>query len=144
MKLYTNHLSPHLGSNQGTDSNEAQPMIEMNTTPLIDVMLVLIVMLIITIPVQLHSVKLDMPSAQVSKEEPQLVIVRMNAAGFVQWNEESMPDVATLSARIAQSAGKPDQPEVHLRPSADTPYAFVAAFLANAQRAGLTKVGVVN
>ena len=141
MKLYTNHLSPHLGSSEG---NDPQPMIEMNTTPLIDVMLVLIVMLIITIPVQLNSVNLDMPSAQVSKEDPPLVIVRMNAAGFVQWNEETIPDLATLSTRIAESAGKTNQPEVHLRPSADTPYAFVAAFLANAQRAGLTKVGVVN
>lgn len=140
MKLYTTHLSPHLGSGE----RDPQPMIEMNTTPLIDVMLVLIVMLIITIPVQLHSVNLDMPSAQVSKEEPPLVIVRMNAAGFVQWNEETIPDLATLGTRIAESAGKANQPEVHLRPSPDTPYAFVAAFLANAQQAGLTKVGVVN
>jgi biopolymer transport protein ExbD len=140
MKLYNHYLSPQRGGEQA----EPGPMIEMNTTPLIDVMLVLIVMLIITIPMQLHSVNLDMPSSQVSPEVPEVVVLQMDAAGFLRWGAEAIPDIATLNARVSTAAAMPMQPEIHLRPSADTPYAYVAAFLAMAQKAGLTKVGVVN
>ena len=140
MKLYTQHLSPQLGGQEA----EPSPMIEMNTTPLIDVMLVLIVMLIITIPMQLHSVNLDLPSAQTSATVPDVVVVRMDAAGFVRWDEQAVPNIAALSEKVSTAASLPVQPEIHLRPSADTPYAYVAAFLAMAQKAGLTKVGVVN
>jgi biopolymer transport protein ExbD len=139
MKLYSQHLSPHLG---GTEA-EPSPMIEMNTTPLIDVMLVLIVMLIITIPMQLHSVNLDLPSAQVSAKVPDVVVLQMDAAGFLRWDSEAIADLATLNTKVTAAAAMPLQPEIHLRPSADTPYAYVAAFLAMAQKAGLTKVGVV-
>ena len=140
MKLYSQHLSLHLHQAE----LDANPMVEMNTTPLIDVLLVLLVMLIITIPVPLHSVKLDMPSRQATASVPEVVNLQMDAAGFVQWNDERVMDMATLNARIAAAAGGPVQPEIHLRPSADTPYAFVAAFLVLAQKAGLQKVGVVN
>ena len=140
MKLYSQHLSLHLHQAE----LDANPMVEMNTTPLIDVLLVLLVMLIITIPVPLHSVKLDMPSRQATASVPEVVNLQMDAAGFVQWNDERVVDMATLNARIAAAAGGPVQPEIHLRPSADTPYAFVAAFLVLAQKAGLQKVGVVN
>ena len=140
MKLYSQHLSLHLHQAEV----DANPMVEMNTTPLIDVLLVLLVMLIITIPVPLHSVKLDMPSRQATASVPEVVNLQMDAAGFVQWNDERVMDRATLNARIAAAADGPTQPEIHLRPSADTPYAFVAAFLVLAQKAGLQKVGVVN
>lgn len=140
MKLYSHYLS----SNPGSADSDASPMVEMNTTPLIDVLLVLLVMLIITIPVQLHSVNLDMPSYQVSTVEPEVVLVQMDAAGFLRWNEELLIDIAALNSRVLASAAMAVQPEIHLRPSSDTPYAFVAAFLVMAQKAGLTKVGVVN
>jgi biopolymer transport protein ExbD len=140
MKLYSQHLSQHLG---GTEP-EPSPMIEMNTTPLIDVMLVLIVMLIITIPVQLNSVNLDMPSAQTTSVEPEVVVLQMDSAGLLRWGNEAIPDVAALNAKVAAAVAQPIQPEIHLHPSADTPYAFVAAFLATGQKAGLRKVGVVN
>ena len=139
MKLYSQHLSLHLHQAE----LDANPMVEMNTTPLIDVLLVLLVMLIITIPVPLHSVKLDMPSRQATASVPEVVDLQMDAAGLVQWNDERVVDMATLNARIAAAAGGPVQPEIHLRPSADTPYAFVAAFLVLAQKAGLQKVGFV-
>lgn len=140
MKLYTAHFSVR----QGSDETDAIPLVEMNTTPLIDVLLVLLVMLIITIPVQLHSLTLDMPSLQTSATEPQVVLVQMDAAGLLQWNTEGVPDIASLNARVATAAALPVQPEIHLRPSPDTPYAFVAAFLVMSQKAGLTKVGVIN
>jgi biopolymer transport protein ExbD len=140
MKLYSQHLNPQLGASESDPS----PMIEMNTTPLIDVMLVLIVMLIITIPMQLHSVNLDMPSTQTSAVVPEVVVLQMDAAGYLRWGNEAVVDIATLNAKVSTAAAMPNQPELHLRPSADTPYAYVAAFLAMAQKAGLTKVGVVN
>lgn len=143
MKLYS-QSSQQPGSQQGNSEFDASPMVEMNTTPLIDVLLVLLVMLIITIPVQLHSVSLDMPSYQTTTVEPQVVVVQMDAAGFLRWDAEGVPDLAVLNAKVAAAAAMPLQPEIHLRPSQDTPYAFVAAFLVMAQRAGLTKVGVVN
>ncbi|MES2944303.1 MAG: biopolymer transporter ExbD [Pseudomonadota bacterium] len=140
MKLYSQYLS---GSSVANDS-EASPMVEMNTTPLIDVLLVLLVMLIITIPVQLHSIGLDMPSYQASATEPEVVVVQMDAAGFLTWNAELVPDLEVLNARVNAAAAMAVQPEIHLRPSSDTPYAFVAAFLVMTQKAGLRKVGVVN
>jgi biopolymer transport protein ExbD len=140
MKLYSQHLSPQLAASESDPS----PMIEMNTTPLIDVMLVLIVMLIITIPMQLNTVNLDMPSAQTSAVVPDVVVLQMDAAGYLRWGDEAVADIATLNAKVVAAAALPNQPELHLRPSADTPYAYVAAFLAMAQKAGLTKVGVVN
>ncbi len=139
MKLYTRHLS-----RTSSDEDESGPMVEMNTTPLIDVMLVLLVMLIITIPVQLHSVNLDMPSLQASAVTPEVVEVQMNASGFLQWNGETLSDMRAVQSRIASATAQPVQPEIHLKPSFDTPYAFVAAFLVMANKAGLQKVGVVN
>jgi biopolymer transport protein ExbD len=140
MKLYSDQLTNRSGGSE----TDAGPLVEMNTTPLIDVLLVLLVMLIITIPVQLHAVSLDMPSSQVSPVEPEVVLVQMDAAGFVRWNSESVPDLGMLNTRVASAAAMAVQPEIHLSPSSDTPYAFVAAFLVMAQKAGLTKVGVVN
>jgi len=140
MKLYSQHLAPH----ERAPEADPSPMVEMNTTPLIDVMLVLVVMLIITIPVQLHSVNLDTPSYQVSSATPEVVALQMDAAGYVYWNGERVIDMSVLNTHIAAAARAPVQPEIHLRPSSDTPYAFVAAFLVLAKRGGLQKVGVVN
>ena len=138
MKLYPSQLH-----NASAESSEAQPMVEMNTTPLIDVMLVLLVMLIITIPVQLHSVPLDMPSKS-STALPELVRVQIDANGFVRWNDELISDVATLDARLSAAAALPEQPEIHITPEPSTPYSLVVSMTALAQKMGLRKVGVVN
>ena len=140
MKLYTAHLSPHIVA---VDA-EAVPLVEMNTTPLIDVLLVLIVMLIITIPVPLHSVNLDMPSRQAASTIPEVVVLQIDAKGFVVWGGDRLANMADVNARIAAAAAQPAQPEIHLQPSPDTPYAFVAGVLVMAKKAGLLKVGVVN
>jgi biopolymer transport protein ExbD len=139
MKLYTKHLSPHIAA-----VDDAAPLVEMNTTPLIDVLLVLIVMLIITIPVPLHSVNLDMPSVQANSMPPEVVVVQMDAKGFVVWSGDKLASLADLNARIAAAAVQPVQPEIHLQPSPDAPYAFVAGVLVMAKKAGLQKVGVLN
>jgi biopolymer transport protein ExbD len=138
MKLY-----PSLLHNSQAQSNEAQPMVEMNTTPLIDVMLVLLVMLIITIPMQLHSVPLDMPSSS-SNAQPELVRVQIDAGGFVRWNGELITSEATLDERLRQAAQLPRQPEIHITPEPNTPYALVVTMTASAQKMGLRQVGVVN
>lgn len=118
-------------------------MVEMNTTPLIDVMLVLLVMLIITIPVQLHAVRLDMPSAA-SQELPALVRVQIDANGFVRWNDELISSETLLDERMRQAALQTRQPEIHITPDPNTPYALVVTMTALAQKMGLRQVGVVN
>ena len=140
MKLYTQHLSLQKVAREA----EAVPLVEMNTTPLIDVLLVLIVMLIITIPVPLHSISLDMPSKQATKAVPKVVVLQIDAQGFVVWSGDKLANMADVNARIAEAAAQSIQPEIHLQPAPDTPYAFVAGVLVMAKKAGLLKVGVVN
>jgi biopolymer transport protein ExbD len=138
MKLYPGSLH-----SARSESQDAQPMVEMNTTPLIDVMLVLIVMLIITIPVQLHAVALDMPSSS-SSAQPALVRVQIDASGFVKWDGELISDVAILDARLQAAAAQSVQPEIHITPEPNTPYSLVVSMTALAQKMGLRRVGVVN
>jgi biopolymer transport protein ExbD len=140
MKLYSQHLSPHAAA----PAPDAAPLVEMNTTPLIDVLLVLIVMLIITIPVPLHSVKLDMPSKQATTTVPEVVVLQVDAQGFVLWDSSKLTSLLEVNERMAAAAKQPVQPEIHLQPAPDAPYAFVAGVLVMAQKAGLLKVGVVN
>jgi biopolymer transport protein ExbD len=139
MKLYTGDISPEADAVQ-----DAAPLIEMNTTPLIDVLLVLIVMLIITIPVPLHAVKLDMPSRQLATTVPEVVVLKIDAKGFMVWDGDTLASLADVNARMAAAAAQNVQPEIHLQPSSDAPYAFVAGVLVMAKRAGLQKVGLVN
>lgn len=121
-----------------------QVMGEMNTTPLIDVMLVLLVMLIITIPIQLHSVDLNMPSGKApATTEPEIVRIDVDFDGMVQWNGQAVADRSALEARMREKAKQEIQPEVQLRPNRLVRYEKVAAILASAQRLGLKKLGVV-
>ena len=131
--------------NVKTGASEPDVMIDINTTPLIDVMLVLLVMLIITIPIQLHSVNLNMPTGNPPPqlEKPEVVRIDIDPEGVVYWNGEAVPDRATLESKIPAAAAQTKQPEVHLRPDRSARYEIVAAVMASAQRLGLTKIGVV-
>ncbi len=124
---------------------EPEPMMEMNMTPLIDVMLVLIIMLIITIPKQNHSVNLDMPVGPPPAIEkvPVIITLDVDFDGTILWNNEVIPDRRTLEARLRDVAAMPDQAEVHLRPNKLVEYKYVAGVLASAQRLGVTKIGMV-
>ena len=128
-------------------SGGAEPdvMVDINTTPLIDVMLVLLIMLIITIPIQLHSVNLNMPAGTPPPQtaEPVVVTIDIDFDGTVLWNGEMLADRAALEARLAQAAAIADQPEVHVRPNKLVEYKAVATVLASAQRLGVTKLGMV-
>src|SRR4051812_40077284 len=110
-------MAMNVGSSGG--SGEPEVMIEINTTPLIDVMLVLLIMLIITIPVQLHAVNLNMPTGTPPPPDkpPVVITVDIDFDGTVLWNGEALADRQTLEARLQQTAAQPDQPEVHIRPN---------------------------
>jgi biopolymer transport protein ExbD len=120
-------------------------MIDINTTPLIDVMLVLLVMLIITIPIQLHSVNLNMPigTPPPPLEKPVVVTIDVDFDGTVYWNGEVVQGRQALEAKLMEAAAQPVQPEVHLRPNKLAEYKDVAAVMASAQRLGVTKFGLV-
>jgi biopolymer transport protein ExbD len=120
-------------------------MIDINTTPLIDVMLVLIIMLIITIPIQTHAVKMNMPIAPSAAppKPPEIVRIDIDFDGTIGWNGSIVADRDELEAKLASVAAQADQPEVHLRPNKLVTYKVVAMILASAQRLGVTKIGIV-
>jgi biopolymer transport protein ExbD len=134
-------MSMQVGEGGGEDA----PMMDINTTPLIDVMLVLIIMLIITIPIQTHAVKMNMPvgASSAPPKPPEIVRIDVDFDGTIGWNGVIVADRAELENKLAQVAALPDQPEVHLRPNKLVSYKVVAMVMASAQRLGVTKIGLV-
>ncbi len=136
-----------MGMNVGKFSGNDEPelMMEINTTPLIDVMLVLLIMLIITIPSQLHSVNLDMPlpSNAPKKADPVVYRVDVDANSVVNLNGKPLASREELEIKLQEAALMQPQPEIHIRSHAKAKYEAVAAVLASAQRNGLTKLGIV-
>ena len=131
-----------VGSPGGRDP---EVMVDINTTPLIDVMLVLLIMLIITIPIQMHSVNLNMPTGKAPPPPtpPQVVRIDVDFDGTVLWNGEKVADRHALESRLTAVASQATQPEVHLRPDKLASYASVAAVMASAQKLGVTKFGLI-
>ncbi|MCX7218032.1 ExbD/TolR family protein, partial [Undibacterium sp. Ren11W] len=127
-----------------SNSSEPEVMMEMNMTPLIDVMLVLIIMLIITIPPQNHAINLNMPVNTPSKptEPPPVINIDIDFDGTVLWNGTAVPH-AELETKLQVIAAMPDQAEVHIRPDKLAAYKAVASVMASAQRLGVTKIGMV-
>ena len=124
--------------------DEPEVMMDINTTPLIDVMLVLLIMLIITIPVQLHSVNLDMPvGTPPAQKKPNIVRIEVDARSVVNWNGKPLADRAALDALLSEAKAQEPQPELHIKAQAKAKYEAVAGVLASAQRQGLTKIGIV-
>ncbi len=124
---------------------DPEPMMEMNMTPLIDVMLVLIIMLIITIPKQNHSVNLNMPvgTPPPPTAPPVVITIDVDFDGTILWDNVVIPDRPALEAKLLAVSQMADQPEVHLRPNKLVSYKFVAGVMATAQRLGVTKIGMV-
>jgi biopolymer transport protein ExbD len=136
-------MAMNLGSGDG--SREPEVMVDINTTPLIDVMLVLLIMLIITIPIQTHSVKLNMPVANQTPPPrlPEVIRIDVNPEGTILWNGDAIADRSMLEQRLRVVAAMPTQPEIHLRADKLALYKYVAEVLASAQRLGVTKIGIV-
>ena len=135
-------MGMNVGSGSGSD--EPEVMMEINTTPLIDVMLVLLIMLIITIPAQLHSVNLDMPvsTPPTKKVEPVVIKIDVDANSVINWNGRPVGGRAELEAKLTEASGLQPQPELHIRSHAKAKYESVALVMASAQRLGLNKLGI--
>ncbi len=129
----------------GSSSGEPEVMMDINTTPLIDVMLVLLIMLIITIPAQLHSVNLDMPvNTNVAKKvDPVVIKIDVDASSVVNWNGKPITSRAELEQKLIEAVAVQPQPELHIRSHGKAKYKAVAGVMASAQRLGLTKLGIV-
>jgi biopolymer transport protein ExbD len=134
-----------MGMNVGGGSGEGDVIMDINTTPLIDVMLVLLVMLIITIPIQLHSVNLNLPTGNPPPPlvKPEIMKIDIDPKGVVYINGEAIADRAALEERFTAAATQAVQPELHLRPDKLAKYDVVAGVMASAQRLGLTRIGLV-
>ena len=128
------------------DAREGEPVSEINTTPLIDVMLVLLIMLIVTLPPQRHAVKIDTPvpckTCPPVTDQPDPITVSIDYSGGISWNGASITR-ADLDARFAAEARKAQQAELHIHPDRDVAYGVVAHVMAAAQREGLKRMGVV-
>ncbi len=139
-----------MGMNVGSSSGGGEPevMMDVNTTPLIDVMLVLLVMLIITIPIQLHTVNLDMPppSTTPPTEDPVVHTVMIDFDGTVYWDENALPNSTdAVNAKMQEVGAMPlsQQPEIHIKPNKLVDYGVVASVMASAQRNNVKKMGMV-
>src|SRR6185295_9385837 len=131
-----------MAMNVGNETGEGEVMVEMNTTPLIDVMLVLLTLLIITLPIQTHAVKLDMPRPNQPPPpiQPVVVTLEVDFDGTVLWNGTAV-DRKTLDDYLESAATDDPQPEIHLQPNRLAKYDAVAKVLADAQRIGVNHIG---
>ena len=128
----------------GTQDETDDVMNEINMTPLVDVMLVLLIIFIITVPVMKHAVNIDLPRASASPDDakPETIRLSVDADGKYFWNEGMLPD-DQLEARLQAEAGRNPQPELHIRGDKAVRYERVAQAMAAAQRAGLRKIGFI-
>ena len=129
--------------------SDGEEMCDINTTPLIDVMLVLVVMLILTLPVMNHAVKLDMPNPNApppppQQVQPEVIDLEIYSDGTIVWNGNTVPNLKTLEGYFQSEAGKDPQPEIHLRPDRRSAYNVTAQVLAAAQRNHMKRIGFVN
>jgi biopolymer transport protein ExbD len=126
--------------------DDGQPMMEMNTTPLIDVMLVLLIMFIITIPVQTHAVKIDLPVNSDQNNPPPIDPIKNTVSvdpyGTVTWNGTPI-DMVTLRLYLERTRAMSPEPELHVQPDPQARYAVVDNVLAIIKRSGVTKMGFV-
>ncbi len=137
-----------MGMNAGAGDDDMEPIMDINTTPLIDVMLVLLIMLIITIPVQQHATKLDLSGDQQEQSPaptklPEPITVEIDFDGTLYWNGVILKDSAELKERLKALSNRAEQAELHLQPNRLVAYKHVIAVMAEAQRQGISKMGVV-
>ncbi len=128
--------------------SDGDSICDINTTPLIDVMLVLLIMLILTLPVMNHAVKLDMPNSANPPPpppvQPETIELEIYSDGTIVWNGNTVPDIRTLEGYFQNEQGKDPQPEIHLRPDRRSRYDVTAKVLAAAQRNHMKRIGFTN
>lgn len=132
------------GNNFGGEHHSA-PMSEINTTPLVDVMLVLLVIFIITAPLLTHAVKIDLPqaSSQAAPDKPEIINISINEQGQVYWNEALLVE-GELTGKLQEAAKQEPQPEVRVRADKETRYQILAELMADARNAGIKALGFVS
>lgn len=135
-----------IGSGNGVGMHtHTAPMSEINTTPLVDVMLVLLVIFIITAPLLTHAVKIDLPqaSSQPLPEKPEMISLSIDAAGKYYWNNQALSQ-SELKARLNAAASQKPQPELNIRADKETRYQVLASLMADINNAGIVKLGFVS
>ena len=132
------------GTLDDTLDTDSEVMNEINMTPLVDVMLVLLIIFIITVPVMKHAINVALPSASAQRldAKPETIQLSVDAQGITYWNQSSISE-AELAVRFKTEATKEPQPDLHIRADRAVRYEFVAQAMAQAQQAGLRKIGFV-
>ncbi|MET0348194.1 MAG: biopolymer transporter ExbD [Rhizobacter sp.] len=127
------------------DDGEDALNASINTTPLVDVMLVLLIIFLITIPVVTQSIKLELPKErnQPTQTKPENIVLAVDRDGAIYWGIERIPDIPTLVARLKTEAARDPQPEVHVRGDGEARYEGVGRLVVACQRAGIFKVGFI-
>jgi len=134
-----------MGMNVGTESGDDEVVSAINTTPLVDVMLVLLIIFLITIPVAIHTVPVTLPNEEIKANEtkPENINISVTKDGDVYWNQVLIPDQEALVARLKEESPKIPQPEVQIRGDQGARYEFVGRVVVACQRAGIVKVGFI-
>lgn len=134
-----------IGSQFSSMDAHSQPMSEINTTPLVDVMLVLLVIFIITAPLLTHAVKIDLPqaSSQPLPERPEVISLAIDSAGNTYWNDAPLVQ-GELKQKLLLAADRKPQPELQIRADKNTRYQVLAEVMADAQNVGITKLGFLS
>ncbi len=136
-----------MGMNVGQASEDGEEQLNntINTTPLVDVMLVLLIIFLITIPVVTETIKLELPKERnlPTQTKPENIVIAVNRDGEVYWGKQRMPDTEALVARLKVESVKEPQPEVHIRGDSEVRYESVGRVVVACQRAGIFKVGFI-
>lgn len=134
-----------MAMNIGSSGDEDDVISAINTTPLVDVMLVLLIIFLITIPVAIQTVPVDLPKASnvATQTKPENVVVAVDRAGGVYWNSEKMADNAALLTKIEEAARRQPQPEIHVRGDKDARFEFIGKVIVDCQRGGIEKVAFI-
>lgn len=127
------------------DGDEDEVVSAINTTPLVDIMLVLLIIFLITIPVVTHTVPVALPKLvnQPTKTKPENIIIAVDRDGNIFWNDGKLPDYQTMLQKLKERAVDKPQPEVHIRADKDVQYSYVGKVVVNAQRAGIAKIAFI-
>ena len=135
-----------MGMNVGSNQDDEDVMLDVNMTPLIDVMLVLLIMFIITIPLPNNAININLPNGTppVHEKPPEIVELRLDAQGKMFWNEQAVESKQALEALFQTVAQKADQDQIKLKADRATEYKYIAMVMAAAQRLDVKKIGVVS
>jgi biopolymer transport protein ExbD len=134
-------MAMQIGGEEGEEALNST----INTTPLVDVMLVLLIIFLITIPVVTQSIQLELPKERnlPTQTKPENIVIAVNRDGDIHWGMQSIPDIETLVDRLKTEAVKEPQPEVHIRGDLKVRYEAVGRVVVACQRAGIAKVGFI-